>query len=312
MNLSINNSIDQAAKIIGKTWPLYTFVASNPLSGYENMSFLEAVSSAEKHFNANSFPAAKLYRQALNKGDIDGNVLVALLKENGFSETPEQYLRLMESQKRTDEININHDVDRIMAKWLSAFMDEGLAEWDMPYKNEGFYAAWRLLAIYDSEIGIKSLRDLPKSSEEALELLLKDYPQSEYVNIFTNHLSALPGWTGYINHRKDSNSEWQAESPISLMDYLAARLWTAHALNIPILPERAEANKNKRISEIQHLWLKAWEKSWQDQLVKTLANESISANASVESELPDAQMVFCIDTRSELIRRHVESKGNYE
>ncbi len=30
------------------------------------------------------------------------------------------------------------------------------------------------------------------------------------------------------------------------------------------------------------------------------------------SDIPDAQMVFCIDTRSELIRRNVESKGNYE
>ena len=31
MNQPIQNSIDEAAKVIGKTWPLYTFVASNPL-----------------------------------------------------------------------------------------------------------------------------------------------------------------------------------------------------------------------------------------------------------------------------------------
>jgi uncharacterized protein YbcC (UPF0753/DUF2309 family) len=38
-----------------------------------------------------------------------------------------------------------------MAKWLAAFMDEGLAEWEMPNKN-GFYNAWRKLAVYDTDM----------------------------------------------------------------------------------------------------------------------------------------------------------------
>ena len=33
-------------------------------------------------------------------------------------------------EKETEEINENHIVDTIMAKWLSSFMDEGLAEWE--------------------------------------------------------------------------------------------------------------------------------------------------------------------------------------
>ncbi len=28
-------------------------------------------------------------------------------------------------------------------------------------------------------------------------------------DIFTYHLAALPGWTGYINHRNESGSDWQ-------------------------------------------------------------------------------------------------------
>lgn len=67
------------------------------------------------------------------------------------------------------------------------------------------------------------------------------------------------------------------------------------------------------IAELQHLWLKAWEKSWQLELVHTLGNspKEIDLNKK-KSSVPDAQLVFCIDTRSELIRRHVESKGFYE
>ena len=312
MNQHILNSIDEASKVIGKTWPLYTFVASNPLSGYENSSFKEAVSLAQKHFNSNAFPAAKLYRQAWEKGDINKDVLLRLLKENQLSESPEQYLQLIESQHPSEELNVNHDLDRIMAKWLSAFMDEGLAEWDMPFKTEGFYAAWRLLVIYDSEIGMTSLKEIPKTSVEALEHLLKDYCEDDYVNIFAYHLAALPGWTGYINHRTESNSDWQKDYPISLIDYLAARLWTAQKLNVSILSERHKETSDNLVTKLQYIWLTAWEESWQNQLVKTLEKESIATQPSYKTIIPDAQMVFCIDTRSELIRRHVESSGNYE
>ncbi len=142
MSQQILNSIAESSKVIGKTWPLYTFVASNPLSGYENTSFLKAVTSAHKHFNANAFPAAKIYSQAWEKREINKEVLLAHLKENGLSESPEYYLNLIASEHQPEALNNNHIIDRIMAKWLSAFMDEGLAEWDMPFKTEGFYGAW--------------------------------------------------------------------------------------------------------------------------------------------------------------------------
>ncbi len=313
MNQILLNSIEQASKIIGKTWPLHTFVASNPLSGYESTSFEEALCIAKKYLNATVFPETKLYRQAWEKGDISKEVLVQFLLENGFKNTPEECLQLFEKQKYSAQLNPNHMLDRNMSKWLAAFMDEGLAEWDMPFKEEGFYTAWRNLVIYDSEIGETSLKELPKSSDETLEIVLKGIPSDQYVPLFSYHLGALPGWVGYINHRMNSGSQWQDDFPITMMDYLAIRLWTAKKLNLTLLPEKLNEDKEEAlVLKLKYIWLSAWEKTWQNQLLQTIAISESNIKDSNKNEIPEAQMVFCIDTRSELIRRNIESKGHIE
>jgi uncharacterized protein YbcC (UPF0753/DUF2309 family) len=116
-------------------------------------------------------------------------------------------------------------------------------------------------AVYDSETGKTALKDIPKTSTLALEEILKDVDESEYVKIFTHHLAALPGWTGYINHRTTSNSDWQQEYPITAIDYLAARLWTAQKLNSPILPKKIDKPSDGLVSKVQYILLKAWEQS---------------------------------------------------
>lgn len=313
MNQSFQKYIQEASQGIGKTWPLYSFVTSNPLSGYEQKSFEDAVKCAETLLNANVFPSEHLFRTALQQGSINKNLLIELLKQNNFLESPEYYLQQMASQKKKDTLNINNDLDRMLAKWLAAFMDEGLAEWDMPNKNEGFYNAWRKLAKYDTDLPKTATSNIPKTPTEALNEVLKEFSNNDYTNIFTQHLAALAGWTGYINYRSASNSQWQQAYPITLEDYLAVRLWVAKKMGAAILPESNNETENDSISEIKYLWLQAWEESWQNELEKLLCKENITSNiVPKEEKVPDAQLVFCIDTRSELIRRHVENSGNYE
>jgi len=311
MNAALSNSIKNASTVIGNTWPLYTFVASNPLSGYQKHSFRDAADLSEKHLKANTFPKPHLFRQALRKGDIDNEVLITLLRHEGFQESPEFYLSQMESVTKETIENQNHQLDKIMSKWLAAFMDEGLAEWDMPYKSEGFYAAWRILAVYDSEIGKTALKDIPKGSTLALEQILADFSETEIEEIFTYHLAALPGWTGYIKHRSSSNTDWQINYPITLEHYLAARLWTAKKLGLPVKADAKKPTDQKDGNRLKYTWLKAWEQTWQINLVKSLETE-LDKPSTHQRKAPEAQMVFCIDTRSELIRRHVEASGNYE
>jgi uncharacterized protein YbcC (UPF0753/DUF2309 family) len=304
---NISKNIEKAAKVIGKTWPLYSFVTSNPLSGYENSHFNEAVLNAKHYLNATIFPKPAIFKQALQIGEIDRTLLSSLLKENDLHGTPEFYLDQMENDK-IEVLNPTHELDGMMSKWLAAFMDEGLAEWEMPGKEEGFYVAWRKLAKYDKALSIKSISDIPASSTEALNDVLKEFTVEQYQEIFTQHLAALPGWTGYINYRTAADSNWQKEYPISLEHYLAVRLWIAKKLNISILQTK-KSNAAIKDAQLKYVWLKAWEQSWQKNMIHLVSN----ATASNEDEKrPDAQLVFCIDTRSELIRRHVESQGNYE
>ncbi|MFT5252108.1 MAG: hypothetical protein ACI87N_001114 [Flavobacteriales bacterium] len=311
MNSNFQKSIEEAAHVIGKTWPLYSFVTSNPLAGYERMSFEQAVMQAKNQLNAQVFPEATLFRQALERGEIDENILKELLKENNFLGSIQYYLQEMATDSSKDRKTTNQILNSIMAKWLAAFMDEGLAEWEMPNKEDGFYGAWRKLAIYDTDLPKTALSEIPKTSNEALNAIMEGYEASDYAKIFTSHLAALPGWTGYINYRAAYNSQWQQEYPITLTDYLAVRLWVAKKIEVDIYPNPKQVSLQPSVSKLQYIWLKAWEKSWQTQLL-TILDQKNSNLPNEEQKIPNAQMVFCIDTRSELIRRHVESKGNYE
>lgn len=308
----LSDKIELASRVIGKTWPLYSFVTSNPLAGYENTHFEKAVLNAESLLGGRVFPKAAMFRDAWQQGEINKETLMTLLAENGVTESPEYCLQQFDKISTNNIKNPNQDLDRIVVKWLMAFMDEGMAEWEMPNKKEGFYKAWTKLARFDN-IGIKSDSELPKSSTRALNIVLMNYSEKEQIAIFEYHLAALPGWTGYIKYREETNSIWQQEFTITLEDYLAVRLWIARCLTMEILPKQHDHQTQKAISKLQYIWLQAWESSWQNGLIKSLEEQvNLTGIQNNQQEVPDAQMVFCIDSRSELIRRSVESTGNYE
>lgn len=310
---NINILVEKAADHIGSTWPLYSFVTSNPLSGYEKSLFPEAVQRAKEVLGTSVYPKASIYKKALENGDINAAVLQNLLHKHGYKKLPEHYLTLMESQQTVEDVNQHSDLDRAMVKWLSAFMDEGLAEWEMPFKSSGFYSAWRKLVPYDELLGKIETNDIPKTSQEALTLLSNGLSEKQILEIFTQHLAALPGWVGYIKLRNQNKTAWQKQYPIDLQQYLAVRLWTAKQLGLELISQGNKTQPDPEMAELQYLWLKAWEKSWQLELVHTLGNTPKEIELKEKkTTVPDAQLVFCIDTRSELIRRHVESKGFYE
>lgn len=308
---TILHKINTASNSFGKTWPLYSFVTSNPLTGFENSHFKQATLEAEQLIGGHLFPEASDYKIAWQLGEIDPKELKDLFDQEGIKFSLEESLIQMDSQKNESK-NPSHEIDRLVIKWLMIFMDEGLAEWSMPNREKGFYKAWKSLVKYDKDIDLNFPKVLPDNSLEFLNEFLKEFSEDDQDKIIKQHLCALPGWAGYIKYRSETNSEWQQKFRITLEDYLAVRLCIAKNLNIELIPVRENQNNSGQERELKYLWLKAWEKTWQKNLENKFKTCEYLNQSNHDVVNPDAQLVFCIDTRSELIRRHVESSGNYE
>ena len=334
-NTSIEDSIDQAATAVGAAWPLHSFVTANPLAGLEDHPFHEAATEAERLFGSDGYPSADVFRQAWDEGLIDADLLEAELAAHGYDASPEALLDELAADNadaaNTDESDdLQEPVDHLLTKWLAAFLDQGRTEWPMPNREQGFYESFRSMARHDGEIpNSGAIADLPADPIAAIQELVGDSDASDagndaddWTTVFEYHLTALPGWTGLIKHRGESGDDWQSAYPISLAGYLAARLVVADLLEAPITPPAdwaasgSPAGASADEVPLADVWLTAWERSYRTGLVDAVADASRSladaGGAGSGDERPDAQLVFCIDTRSEIIRRHIEAAGGYE
>ena len=309
--------IENAADVVAPHWPLRTYNPANPLMGFEDQPFDRAVQQAGQLFGGRGYPPARVFRQAWENAEIDPDILTRRLGEHGITQRPEVLLdRMAADEPPPPSDPEDAPLDRVMTKWLAAFLDQGQSAWPMPNREDGFYAAWRTVAPYDGAIpDVDRPSDLPDTLLEAFEAVLGSYPEERWETIFVHHLTSLPGWVSFIKWRsRRAETSWQDACPISLVDYLAVRLTLANQMDHAIAPDRsAEVPVNGSDDAfLPHIWLQAWEDTYQSTLLDDLRQAAPSKAPPPVSDRPDAQLVFCIDTRSEVIRRHVEQQGNYE
>ncbi len=124
-------------------------------------------------------------------------------------------------------------IDRELIKWCESFLDENHAKWVMPYREKGFYGAWKYLAAKECSIhGIRDskskLEKLPDNAEDSIIESLTDMGinKENWKDYLTLHLTRMPGWTGFIKWREDQrDNPWQLSNPATLTQYLAIRLY---------------------------------------------------------------------------------------
>lgn len=240
-------------------------------------------------------------------------------------------------------------LDRHMIKWCKLFLDEGQAAWGMPFRESGFYCAWRKLACHDPSLSRAErgrIKQTPANAEDALKQALfnLNVPRPDMERYLEEHLIALPGWAGMLLWRSQkSGQEYRL-----LTEYLAIRLSTEWALVAPRLPlqETCDADHDaellpwigawlhwggwtceqwfgmspeERFIRLDfarrfawmvrpRLWLEAWEDTQEEKLRETISATQTNGHARRAA----AQLLFCIDVRSEPFRRHLEREGPFE
>lgn len=124
----------------------------------------------------------------------------------------------------------------ILIRFCASHLDEGLAAWSLPDRDQGLYAAWRKCASTDFALDLAELPDwwrqfhaeLPEHSVDAVIACLERLriPESRWDGYLKRIALELPGWSGLINWRHQ-RPEYKAnqQAPTSLMDYLAIRLF---------------------------------------------------------------------------------------
>jgi len=132
-------------------------------------------------------------------------------------------------------------VDEIIHPWLirlcSVFLDQGMAYWSMPCREQGFYSSVRALLSRRGGIFPRFLAGLDAEFRRQEHLAFSaadavlDYLDSRHVHesdwetVLQSELLALPGWAGLMRRIEQAPSLAQHEPvPASLMDFLAVRL----------------------------------------------------------------------------------------
>lgn len=268
--LEIQALVHNAAKHIAPVWPLETFIACNPLQGYETLMFEEAL-------------AQNFYNQTNNTNNL-----------------------------QLKEVNLQ------MIKWCAGFFDSGQSSINMPHREHGFYYSFLKLAYFDKQLHHnkksvkKFLTQLPESSEEAIKVCLikLNINKEQELPFLSKTLGYLPGWAGFVKWQTEwKNSKQPNEIAVTLTDFLAVRL----VLTCIIWPDAAKNKINiKDNSLIKKIMQKLTlnEDSYRKKLLSLISPEIKKEKASGSRK--DAQLVFCIDVRSEPFRRAIESLREYE
>ncbi|CCH53792.1 hypothetical protein BN8_02915 [Fibrisoma limi BUZ 3] len=203
-------------------------------------------------------------------------------------------------------------------KWSMVFMDDGQATITMPNRHKGFYRAWKDLARFDDQLHQHNraakawLKALPEKAEDALLLSLDrlNVPKAEHESFLKQTLTYLPGWAGYIKWRAQEQSASHVANPATLADFLAVRLaitcvmWP-EAGRKPLGSQRPQGTVSQTVARLENA-----ETTYRNALLETLMNSA--HHLARPTKRPDAQLVFCIDVRSEPFRRRLEALGAYE
>ena len=336
----IRGRIDRACQKIAPLWPLKHFVAVNPYFGLRDEPFWDADQTLRSITGEGLTMPRSYYEEQIANGRISTADLIEALGEMGSSLGVDELMKAMQKQTGpkdapfplfSDAVSARRERDwsRVVIERIShycaAYFDEGQATWTMPWRDGvSLYQGWLTFMSMDKSPRIMGLRGikgivgtLPAGSDDAVAWALDELsvPAEATDDYLFAALLSVGGWAGWARYQR-----WQAElkngADDSLCDLLAIRVCWDAVLHRTVVDtgmpqewrEMLDAHRNrlkeKPPDHVDAILQRALEIGYQHRLV-----ESLRAAGPVwdSADRPNAQVAFCIDVRSEIIRRALET-----
>ena len=336
-----------ACQRIAPLWPLQNFVAVNPFLGLTDRPFLEACDLLRRVIPGGMQMPLAFYREKYATGDITDADLEAAIghgrkvlpasraEEIGAWDVAKLKHSLTEppvSNSGNEVLTVADAVDcargtawaaavtETIAQFCSEYFDAGQSAWRLPWRGLPLFAAWREKASINANAEVLGLRHfrqwvrgLPEDPEAAIIHLITQLgiTDADATDFLHRQLLSIRGWAGYVQYRVRENGLY-GRSDDALVQLLAIRLAYDAALlaqfESPALREFWPASSKAWSVDSPgvlpgFLWQVAHEHAWQRQLVAKLRATQSAPNPA----RPAVQAVFCIDVRSEILRRALEA-----
>ncbi|HKK06690.1 MAG TPA: DUF2309 domain-containing protein [Gammaproteobacteria bacterium] len=336
----LNRRIDAACARIAPLWPLKHFVAVNPFFGLRDQDFQQASDTLARITGNKLYMPREYYREQLASGRISREDLreaIARCDSQLDIETVERTLAAEAPRPKLGMAAVSEVLERVegglwssfvterISMHCAAYFDLGQAMVPMPWRDRSLYESWLKAAAIDRSpamMGLSQFRaavaTLPEDPREAIALAIErlaisDSAVERYLHASLMSIGGWAAWTRYLR--------WQAElaggRDDAIVDLLAIRLmWdmllyeekrspalVARWREMLAASMRPPSAKRQAAAEIDRIMLNAMEIGFQRSVIDGLT----SAPASGPGTRPAAQAAFCIDVRSEVFRRSLET-----
>ena len=335
---AITDAVADAVRAIPPAWPLAATVAVNPFLGQTGEPLWQAQARLRRVGGCRITPDRAWYHERIAAGTITDADLAAALEAIPAGLRPADVAGLKSAAatpapapaavptvadlaRSVSGVDWPGLVEERIGAWAAAHFDAGQALWAAS-PNRGAYDAWRWVATHDLTPEIEGLRgfarhvaDAPDTADRAIARAVDRLGLTDAAleTAFHRLLMTLGGWSQYARYQL-----WQAElgdgTDTTAGELLAIRLLWEEALFgqygeaigeawQDAVARHAEPVAAEADDMIDAVLQDAAERAEQRRLAAALA----SAQSAGAEERPVLQAAFCIDVRSEVFRRALES-----
>lgn len=334
--------IERASTRIAPLWPLQHFVAVNPYLGFLDHPFHEGLARVEQLLGARGAMSLADYQQALAAKQFESADLDTARKElarraRAISSHAEhggfEAAGSIREASATESGSVAQIVDHLLgttfesaisdhlASWCAGRFDTGQAAWPAPDASVPAFAAWKRHAWRDRDFGrwLPELggfvATLPDDPVEAIETVLAklDRDPAGRADHLTRLLASVYGWASHARYRQWS-ARLREQDDDTIVHLLAARAAYDGALALRHPPtelrvalEQNPIEETDTADPVLAEWQRAYELGRQRWLAGRLLD---GTGAPRTTSRPALQAAFCIDVRSEVLRRHLEVQSS--